>query len=208
MNEHDKARPVSGEIMAARAAREPVQPGAFSDAEYEIVGGAADRQPSQFAGQPTSMSGMDLLKNGGNAAAIGRTSNRGGPWFWTFGLALVAGAFWVSGGHALVRQAVLTIPAVSQPPLRIGEVKTRIEKHGGRDILFVDGRAENGGEGAVALPPIEISVVANDGNVTRYFLGTNDTRLEPGGRYVFSSRLQAPTNGIKSVSVTFQEAPR
>src|SRR5690606_9476171 len=136
-------------------------------------------------------------------------SNRGGPLFWIFGLTLVALAFWISGGHALVRQQVAALaPEDRGAPLRIGEVKSRVEPHNGRDVLFVDGRAENHGSSPRSLPPIEIVVTANDGGATRYFLGTSGAELAPGDRYSFSSRLEAPRNGVKSVSVTFQEGIR
>ena len=55
------------------------------------------------------------------------------------------------------------------------------------------------------LPPLEINVTANDGNVMRYNLGTSSEPLAPGAAFGFSSRLEAPKEGVKSVSVTFQE---
>ncbi len=108
---------------------------------------------------------------------------------------------------ALVRQAVLAIPVETIHPLQIVNVESRVESHNGRDVLFVSGAAENRGAATRPLPPIEIAVIANDGAVTRYYLGTNETELTPGGRYAFSSRLEPPRNGVKIVAVTFQEVP-
>ena len=58
---------------------------------------------------------------------------------------------------------------------------------------------------ACIVPTLSINVLDNKGHTTRYLLGTNDNRLEPGGRFAFSSRLIAPNAGVKSVSVTFEE---
>lgn len=207
MNEHDKARPVSGEIMTDGAASSGgAQPVDFADAEFEPVEhGPGPRSSRTRAAGPAA--GMEMLRDA-PATAAPAARQPGGPLFWSAGLALVALAFWVSGGHALVRQVALQAPAESAQPLRIGEVESRVETHGGRDILFVDGRARNHGESPLPLPPIEIAVTANDGATTRYFLGTRGTDLDPGASYDFSSRLEAPTNGVKTVSVTFQEGGR
>lgn len=208
MNEHDKARPVSGEIMTDGAAKsEGAQPVDFADAEFEPV----ERRPqprASRAGGAASTAGMEMLRDSPRPAAAQAPRQPGGPLFWSAGLALVALAFWVSGGHAWVRQVALQAPAESVQALRIGDVESRVESRNGRDILFVDGRARNHGTSPLPLPPIEIAVTANDGAKTRYFLGTRGTELEPGGSYDFSSRLEAPTNGVRTVSVTFQEGGR
>ena len=129
--------------------------------------------------------------------------------FWVFGLGLAAGAFWVSGGHALVRQAPFageTEPA--QPvvnPLHIVDVTSRVEEHGGRRCCSWRARRVNDDRIARTLPKLEIGVTANDGTVMRYNLGTAAEPLAPGAAFAFSSRLEAPKEGVKSVSVTFQE---
>lgn len=208
MNEHDKARPVSGEIMTGDAIRnDTTRQGDVSDAEYETVGASSDMARRRF--KPAApATGLDFLKAGADDAAVDRRGRQGGPLFWSFGLTLVMLAFWISGGHALVRNVVLPAPSERLQPLRIGEVKSRIENRNGRDVLFVDGRAENHGGSATALPPIEITVTDSNGTATRYFLGTNDAELQPGDRYSFSSRLEAPRYGVKSVSVSFREGNR
>lgn len=209
MNDDDTPRPVSGEIMADPGANPPSRPATpdVADADYETIAPARDATPARFPdAQPAT--GMEYLKAG--VAAVEARSRHGGPLFWAFGLALVGLAFWVSGGHALVRQQAAAIPSAegARAALRIGTVTSGVERHGGRDVLFVDGSAENRGSDTRVLPPFEIVVTATDGGVTNYFLGTNDASLAPGGRYSFSSRLEAPRNGVKSVSVTFRETQR
>ena len=204
-----KARPVSGEIMSAGAPRgqRPQEGGDVSDADYETVSrGQGVAESARFeAGSPTPATGMDFLKHG-VAKAEGR-ARRGGVLFWGVGLFLVALAFWVSGGHALLApgpQPGATVKA----PLAIADVKSRVETHDGRAVLFVEGRAANGGGVTITLPPIEIAVTANDGGVVRYRLAAADTELKPGDRYSFSSRLEAPASGVRTVSVAFQEDER
>jgi hypothetical protein len=72
-------------------------------------------------------------------------------------------------------------------------------------LLFIDGEASNDGNGASALPPLEIRVTGNDGRITRYTLGTAGRPLAPGERFAFSSRLDVPKNGVRTVSVAFAE---
>lgn len=207
MDHDDRARPVSGEIMSGGPARDTAPraaPGAgdVSDAQYETLAPSNGTAQDRFAGATVPSSGMDFLKTG---AASERGRRHGGPLFWLFGLALVALAFWIAGGHALLGEGGLPAPAAAKAPLHIADVASRVETHGGRGVLFVTGRAENGGREALALPPIEIAVTANDGGVTRYRLGTGGTELKPGDRYSFSSRLEAPGSGVKTVSVAFEE---
>ena len=128
--------------------------------------------------------------------------------FWGLGLLLVGLAFWISGGHALLPRGGPAPGAAPKTPLSIADVTSRVETRDGRAVLFVDGRASNGGAEALALPPIAIAVTANDGRVTRYRLSTRDTELKPGDRYSFSSRLEAPESGVRTVSVAFEEDER
>lgn len=211
-----KARPVSGEIMSGsmsgsqpRAPR-PQPGGDVSDAQYETVSPAADAPQARFAAAGTASdasgpAGMDFLKDKAPAAPQG--ARRGGVLFWATGLLAVALAFWVSGGHALFGGAPADV-APAKTPLHIADVKSRVETREGRGVLFVDGQAENHGATPLSLPPIEITVAANDGGVTRYRLPGRDTELKPGDRYSFSSRLEAPAAGVRTVSVAFQEDER
>jgi hypothetical protein len=206
MADQRTARPVSGEIMAGRAAH-ALPSGAVTafddiiDADYEIVS-PPERDPdrSRFPAVPTpSAGGMAMLRRAGGDIATGPV--RGGPIFWIFGMAAVAAAFWVSGGHALVHHASPK-PAAA---LTISGVSSRIKTAGEKRFLHVDGHAANDGEGTAALPPLEIRVASNDGRVTRYKLGTYARQMEPGERFAFSSRLDVPKSGVKTVSVTFGE---
>ncbi|MBX3578662.1 MAG: hypothetical protein KF723_15770 [Rhizobiaceae bacterium] len=202
------SHPVSGEILPV--GDQPVRgrsAGAdVADAEFETIDAPlrADAAPSADD-QPTAPAapGMDVLKARGSTDA----ASRGGPAFWVLGLALAAGAFWVSGGHALVREPAATraVESTSGPAFRIEDVVSRIEDAGGRHVLFVDGVAINGGAGAAMLPAIEIRVTGGDGRLLRYKLGTSATQLAPGARFSFSSRLEAPRDGVKSVQVAFAD---
>jgi hypothetical protein len=219
MPDERNARPVSGEIMAAPPAgaepaeSRPVHPDVV-DAEFETLQRQAPAEPAQA--QPVAsigtvaapVHGLDSLRKP-DARARPQDPARGGPVFWIFGLGLVAGAFWVSGGHALIRQAPSTsASAPAQPvvnPVRIAEVASRVEDHGGRAVLFVEGKAVNEGSETRTPPPLEINVTGNDGKVRRYNLGTSPEPLAPGAAFSFSSRLEAPKEGVKSVSVTFRQ---
>jgi hypothetical protein len=130
---------------------------------------------------------------------------RGGPFFWIFGLGLAAAAFWVSGGHSLVRNAPFLTQPTPERALRMSGVTSRVDVSGLRPMLFVDGEAANDGKVSEVLPPFDILVTGNDGLVTRYRLGTSGRSLPPGETFAFSSRLDVPKNGVKTVSVTFGE---
>ncbi|QPC90677.1 hypothetical protein [Mesorhizobium sp. INR15] len=214
MAEDRTARPVSGEIMTGPAAN--AAPGHFMrgsagdvvDADYEVLPrGVPDVEP---VSQPPlrvivtpPIEGMDMLRKP-EAPAERAPAPRGGPIFWIAGIGLALAAFWVSGGHALVRQSPFL---ASEPPsaLTISGVTSRVDASGAKALLFVDGEAVNDGAAATPLPPLEIRVTGNDGSVTRYRLGTSSSPLAPRERFGFASRLDVPRNGVKTVSVTFAE---
>lgn len=208
MDEHDKARPVSGEIMASDTDRgaTPVRAD-FTDAEIVSVDTVA-REAARPSPRAPVAEGMDLLKASKPEASGPRNPVHGGALFWATGLAMVGLAFWISGGHALVRQSFAPAAIETGEALRIGDVVTRVENRDGRDVLFIEGEARNHGDTPEAMRPIEISIVDNEGRATRYFLGTRADELAPGNRYAFSSRIEAPATGVKSVSVSLQEGIR
>jgi hypothetical protein len=212
MNEASKARPVSGEIMTDAAASASFaatrQSGDVIDAEFETVApvtatAARPRRPSDFTGSDLGpdIPGLGVLKRA-EAPAMPRWQP-GGPAFWCLGLCLAAAAFWVSGGHVLL--APVHPPAFLQdaPTLKIASVHTRIEKIDGHAILFVDGSAVNETGGTVEVPPLAINVEGENGRTTRFFLGTRDRQAAAGETFAFSSRLEVPKDGVKSVSVSF-----
>jgi len=132
-----------------------------------------------------------------------RPASRGGPVFWIAGVGIALVSFWVSGGHALVRQSPFWASSEPASALSISGVTSRIDASGLKPVLFVDGEAANDGAQAEALPPLEIRVTDNSSNVIRYRLGTSNRSLAPGEKFGFSSRLDVPRNGVKTVSVAF-----
>jgi hypothetical protein len=201
-----KARLVSGEIMASTP---DVRAGGASDADIidaefetlvdEVAFGARPRPANT---QPARLVvGMDALKRNGIRSA-GR--QRGGLLFWAAGLTLVACAFWLSGGHALVHGDGSQVVG-TESALRIVGVTSSVVTAAGRPFLSVDGAAVNEGQAAVRLPGIEIKVTGKSGRITRYNLGTSDRPLAPGERFAFSSRLEVPKDGVRAVSVDFRE---
>ena len=203
------ARPVSGEIMTGAASRHA--PGMFApggrdvvDAEFEIVG---DRQPMvpPHPLRPRAAPGMDFLAARLEPRRPGLFGRPGGALFWTGGIAMACISFWVSGGHALVLPPAGFAAGEAGAAFTLSDISSRVDASGPRPVLLVDGQAGNDGAAGAAMPGLEIRVASLDGTVTRYKLGTFSRRLDPGERFAFSSRLDVPRNGVKSVSVTFAE---
>lgn len=208
MDDDRKAGPVSGEIMTAGVAPAVSRgnAGDITEAEFETLPGASARSATAEAGSIATgsapVAGMDVLREKAEPART--TPRRGGPLFWATGMAFVALAFWVSGGHGIVRDLGL-LKAAPVSALRIEAVSSRVDLTGERPLLFIDGGAANDGSIAEPLPSLDILVSDNDGKVTRYRLGMNGRVLAPGERYAFSSRLDVPKNGVKTVTVSFAE---
>lgn len=210
MAEQRKARPVSGEIMAAEGRDTFAQPSRVDaadiiDADFEVVAPSYPATESSadqpiFAGQATNADGMEMLRS----ASPHTSSVRGGPIFWAAGISLAAMAFWISGGHSVMRAAAFPL-SWQAPNLRITDVVSRIDSSGRKPVLLVDGAAFNDGKSPASMPPIDIAVAGNDGKILRYRLGTGATPVAAGARWAFSSRLEVPMNGIKTVTVAFSE---
>lgn len=220
MDDPLKARPVSGEIMTGAALDTPLKQFQSAaeptndvvDADYEIVrpvsrddlkssGAAVSAAP--LAVTSSAPAGMAMLREG-NATAM-RKAERGGPLFWIAGAVLIVGAFWVSGGHALVRQSASLVAPEPQSAFSISGVTSRVDASGAHAVLLVDGQASNDGSAAGMLPALTIAVITNGGKTIRYNLGTSGRPLEAGEKFAFSSRLDVPKDGVKAVSVTFAE---
>ena len=211
MADERTARPVSGEIMtgtATNAAPERVTFGAADivDADYVVLPRVAihpepGAPPPQIPSTP-SIQGMGMLRK---PEAAPWRSSRGGPVFWIAGVGIALVSFWVSGGHALVRQGSFRVAAEPASALTISGVTSRIDVSGLKPVLFVDGEAANDGAGPETLPPLEIRVTDNNSNIIRYRLGTSNRSLRPGERFGFSSRLDVPKDGVKTVSVIFAD---
>ncbi|MBX3531186.1 MAG: hypothetical protein KF849_11300 [Rhizobiaceae bacterium] len=208
MNDDRMARPVSGEIMSGAAASpsaRAARSGDVVDAEFVSMPAASVAPRAEtLAAQapiPPAAKGMDILKE-----TDGPRSRRAGPAFWLFGLVLVGAAFWVSGGHALVSRPASPPPVVESDPreaLRIMRVESRIEKDAGKAFVLVDGEVVNTGNRPAVLPPLDIRVTDGAGKSVRYVLGTGERRLAPSDRFPFSSRLEAPADGVGTVTVDF-----
>lgn len=150
-----------------------------------------------------SIEGMDMLRKP-EPPAERPPAARGGPIFWIAGIGAALAAFWVSGGHALLRQ-VPFLSTAQASALTISGVTSRVDVSGANPVLFVDGEAANAGMGPATLPPLEIRVTGNDGRTTRYTLGTSGHSLASGERFGFASRLDVPKNGVRTVLVTFTQ---
>jgi hypothetical protein len=209
MADEPKPRAVSGEIMAGpQPSQPPIRDGGEDagaiEADFETIGAAPARETAEPSSAPVP-AGLDSLKS---TSAPDR-SGRGGAVFWSIGALAALVAFWISGGHALLTPDPADARTKrSVHPLYIENVVSRTEESGGRFVLFVEGDARNGSDASHALPAIDIAVTDNDGATQRYRLDTGRTELVPGQRYGFSSRLEAPKPGVRSVSVTFREEIR
>ena len=207
MADERTARPVSGEIMtglATNAAPERVMFDAADivDADYVVLprfAAAPATPPPQIPPTP-SIEGMGMLRK---PEAAPSRSSRGGPLFWIAGIGIALASFWVSGGHALLRQSPFWTHAEPAGALTISGVTSRIDASGLKPVLFVDGEAANDGARVETLPPLEIRVTDNNSNIIRYRLGTSNRSLGPGERFGFSSRLDVPKDGVRTVAVIF-----
>lgn len=223
MADGSRPRAVSGEIMTDPPADAPDRPapeGAGADdvidAEYislplegplrepQRAESTAHEAPASIGSAAAPLGGMEMLRRK-DAAAPAQKTERGGPLFWTLGIGLAAAAFWVSGGHVLVRNASIIGIEAPRSALRVSGVTWRVDATGARPVLFIDGEAVNDGTATEHLPPLDIAVAGNDGLVTHYRLGTAGRPLVSGETFAFSSRLEAPKNGVKTVSVTFAQ---
>ncbi|MCT7377335.1 hypothetical protein [Chelativorans salis] len=213
MPEKRSRAPVSGEIIVEGepAAGGPGPLDAVSspfvdivEAEYETLA------PRPAAGAASAMvatvppTGLDMLRRGAYHTSERRLS-LGSSAFCAFVLLAVAGAFWVSGGHAALDHVSPMWAQSSASALRIVELESRIESTGGSALLLIDGEAVNEGGATERLPDLSVNVLDMEGHTTHYFLGTSGKQLAAGDRFAFSSRLAAPKDGVKSVSVTFRE---
>jgi hypothetical protein len=205
-------RPVSGEIMTdgRGASSRPLSDPDIEDAEFVTIAAPARAGENLAAGDERldlrprrdgaeidggARAGMDVLKRAGPAhPPIG---SRAGPLFWVAGVVVAGAAFWISGGHALFDAG----RSVAGQTLRIAELASRLDESSGRRLLVVDGAVENAGAARETVPPLAIEVTGDAGRVTRYTLESAGALVEPGGRYRFSSRVDAPMGAVAGVSV-------
>lgn len=203
------ARSVSGEMMTGGLARGRVNapPLDIIDADYievmpEPRATKAARRP---AAEPTAQqAGLSTLSR--EPVRVGtKRSSRGGPLFWLVGGLAVIGAFWISGGHSIVREKLFLGAEAPAAKLEISNVRSSNVTVDGAQALIVDGDIRNDGQASGQAPSLVIQVLSVNGQATLYRLGTLRTPLAPGAKYSFSSRLDMPKDGVKTVSVTFDE---
>lgn len=219
MADEVKPRAVSGEFMtdpAETAVRRDMPAGDIIDADYISIPAGPAHTPrtsvrseslksfTEIGSSTAPNGGMDMLRRQLPTESA-RGSRRAGPLFWAFGVVAALVAFWIAGGHELVRGISGVGMSGARSALRISGVTSRVEGAATRPILFVDGETVNDGKAVEHLPALEIAVTDNDGLITRYRLGTSGRPLDPGETFAFSSRLDAPKNGVKIVTVTFAE---
>jgi hypothetical protein len=186
------------------------------DAEFVTLdpGERSDRSADEIFLRPTAadaadmpqLDGMDMLRRHANRALPAANPNRASPSFWVAGVIVAAAAFWIAGGHAVVRPAIAAMD--SAPPesgLRIASVVSQVDRSGNRPVLLIDGQAVNDGVETAAVPPLDIQVISPAGGLTRYKLGTAGRPLDSGQTFAFSSRLDLPKDGVKTVFVTFAD---
>lgn len=206
MADHRQPLPLSGEIVTSGPQRMP-RPEAedIHDAEFEIVPvspGTARRsttprpQEADFSG-----AGLEVLSRPPPRPPLWQP---GGPGFWAKGLGIALAAFWVSGGHALFLSD--RVGQASGDPVRVERFESLIVDGGpGGPVIRIEGALANDGTRAVAVPRFSIDVATESGRTIRYFLGTSDAKIGPGGRFDFSSRLRAPKDRVETVKLTFSK---
>ncbi len=211
-------RLVTGEILAADHGRPdvagPGRSGDFEDAVFETVtaGAGAPRVSYETpgkasAGAPRAMpvdgndaAGLNVLRSTGNDAGSGLVQHfreTGGPLFWGAALVLVASAFWISGGHALLARG----GEAARQALVISDVRTRLDTSGTPAVVWLDATVENRGARDHRVPVVIVEVEAGDGSSRQFRLSSRADNLAPGARHLFSGRIPDLTNGTDSVSV-------
>jgi hypothetical protein len=193
---------VAGEIMAgdafAGARRE--RPHDIVDAEYETVARTAHAIPPVQA-PVNDKPGMDLLRD---AAPAG--SARGGVGFWGAGVLAAVAAFWMAGGHTLSRY--LPFSGADGGTVRVASLASRVAETAAGPRLFIDGAVENTALTSTPAPDLSIQVTGRDGAVTRYRIAATGQTIASGAAWKFSSRIDAPHAGVRSVSVIIAEEKR
>jgi hypothetical protein len=196
---------LAGEILAGSATpgAPRVPSGDIVDAEFETLGRAAPPHPIPLVQPPPAdMPGMDLLR----AASAPKASRRAGAGFWAVGALAAGAAFWMSGGHSLSRH--LPFAGDGAGTVRVASLKSRVAETAGGPRLFIDGAVENTASASTPAPDLTIQVTGHDGAVTRYRIATAGETIASGGAWRFSSRIDAPDSGVRSVSVTIEEPTR
>lgn len=196
---------MSGEIMTgdALAGTPRARLRDVVDAEYETIGRTAAPHPIPLVQSPVAgTAGMDLLRDSKTRAA----SRHAGAGFWGAGALVAFAAFWMSGGHTLSRHLPFT--GNDGGTVRVASLASRVADTAAGPRLFIDGAVENTASAATPAPELTIQVTGRDGAVTRYRIATVGQTIASGAEWKFSSRIDAPHAGVRSVSVTIAEEKR
>ncbi|MBZ0162784.1 MAG: hypothetical protein K8H74_08735 [Notoacmeibacter sp.] len=219
MIRESQPRLVTGEILTADRGRPdiggPDRSGDFEDAVFETVmpgastsgtvrepHGSGRTSPSrprlEADADATSLSVLRSTGNGAGASLVHHFREAGGPLFWSTALVLIASAFWISGGYALLARSGGETPGQA---LVISDVETRLDSSGVPAVMLVDATVENRGLTSHRVPAVIVDVEASDGTSRQFRLSTRADDLAPGARHLFSGRIPALKNGIDSVKV-------
>ena len=193
--------PQPGKVMAgeAYAIGQRALHGDIVDAEYETVPRAASHAIPPVQPPVSDAPGMDLLR----ASKAPAVSHRAGLGFWGAGTLAAFAAFWMSGGHTLSRH--LSLAGDAAGAVRVASLQSRVTDTAGGPRLFIDGAVENTASASTPAPDLTIQVTGHDGVVTRYRIATVGETIASGAAWKFSSRIDAPQAGVRSVSVTIAE---
>ncbi|MCC6203822.1 MAG: hypothetical protein IT533_02440 [Hyphomicrobiales bacterium] len=218
MADSGTARSVSGEMMAGRrdvvrASAEPAGMPAGDWAAHDVIDAdyievSPEPQISISHARtpraaPRKPAGLAFLQRGNGRSQAGGT--RGGPLFWLAGVVAVVAAFWVAGGHSALGPGLVAAISAQEPDLRIDNVRSSTGTVEGEDALVVDGEIRNDGKLSGKVPALAVTVLSQGGETAVYRLGTLRTPLAPGAKYSFSGRLLMPKDGVKTVSVAFDD---
>lgn len=207
----DRDTIITGPIaFGARANTALTGAGDIVDADYVVVelagpgDGVASVEPPAAPVAMPPLGGMDMLRRRALRSAPAK-ARRAGPVFWFSGTVLAVAAFWVAGGHAVLLPLMPSTEMATERGLRIASVISKVDRSGVHPVLQIDGQAVNDGDATAAMPPLAIQVVSAAGGSMRYNLGTAGSPVEGGSTFAFSSRLDMPKDGVKTVFVTFAE---
>ncbi|WP_407863188.1 hypothetical protein [Phyllobacterium phragmitis] len=176
---------------------------AVEDAEFESIAPQGDRArtiplPIPVPFKPDQLS---ILKKGTGSDFAPAQARLPGASYWFLVLLAAFGAFWMSGGHVLVRY--WQAPGTAAAGMKLSDVSTRVEAHGGSNVIFVTARVSNEGLQPDAVPELTVTLRERTGAERAYYLGTRGQFIAPGESISFSSRLPGLKDRVEAVNVRF-----
>ena len=141
----------------------------------------------------------------GSAGHVERAA-RGGPVFCRAGSCWCAALTRFGGRHNIVAGKGLIGSPTARQPLAIDVWRSRVEPRGEGEVLFRGGCDTNRGTDTRAYRPIAIAITDRNGfDEPAIFWDKRRAAGAPASSIGFSSRVEAPSNGVRSVTVTFRE---